>query len=452
MFEKEELELVKLSKKIHSTPKPDNIELYIKNGMELGIKRKHKNRIKYFANIAAILIFVIFITSIRVSPVLAAYVKRIPGLEYIVKLINYDKGVKAIVDNNFVQPVNISVEKDGITVTLKDMIIDNSKAILFYSIENNTTGEFIDFDSLEVRNEKGEKLKEIAIGWSSSPHDMNKKNKKEGSIEINFTDKTIIPEKFILALKLRENDSNGQKENVLSSTWNYEVPINKNKFKNMETTYTLNENLKIQDQKILFKTVTITPTRIAVTIEYDKNNSKKLLSFDDLTIINEKGEKWATITNGISGTGVDDNNKILYFQSNFYSKSKELYLTGTSIRALDKDKLVVAVDLMNNKLISAPDDKLKLRSVITKNSETAIEFGLETDKKLDEHLAYSLFYSTFKSADGKSSASILEASGTGQNGIQTIGFTIPSDIKSPIYLTLQDYPSRIKGSFKIRIK
>lgn len=452
MFEKEEQKLLKLNEKIQTAAKPVDMEQYIKNGIRLGIRRKQRIRIKYIVNAAAILIIAVFLTSIRIFPVFAAYVESIPGLEYIVKLVNYDKGIKDIVNNNFVRHVNASDEKEGIKVTIKDMIIDNSRAIIFYQIENKSTYKNIDIDDLKIKNEKGEEVKEISFSWGSVPEDMHVNKEPENSIELNFTDKTILPEKFILDFKLRADGPTADKNIILSPSWSFEIPTDKGKFKDMEKTYVLNQTAQIQGQKILFKTAKVTPTRIAVDIEYDRNNTKKILRFDDICIVNEKGEKWATIMNGFSGTRLDDDHEVLYFQSNYFSASKQLYITGTRIRAVDKTKSVVEVDIKNNNLINAPDDKLKLESITEGSSETSIKFSLAADKKLDKNYSYDLFYSIYKDSDGKSINSKSSSCSAGGNGPQIIGYIVPNNAKFPIYLTLDDYPARIKGSFKIKIK
>lgn len=252
MFEKEEQELLKLNDKLQAAASPDDMELYIRNGIKLGIKRKQKNKIKFLANAAAILILAAFLTSIRISPVFAAYIEKIPGLEYIVKVINYDKGINSIVENNFVQHINASVEKEGIRVTIKDMIIDNSKAIIFYEIKNKSNYKNIQLTSINIKDEKGKNLKEVSVNWGSYIEDMSLKKKADNCIQLDFNDKTIIPDKFILELKIGVSDSPEDRKKILESVWNYEFPTNKSNFKDMEKTYTLNQSVEVQGQKILF--------------------------------------------------------------------------------------------------------------------------------------------------------------------------------------------------------
>jgi hypothetical protein len=454
----EEKELIELRERINNTPKPDTIDEYIKNGIRLAQLKKKKTRVRIFTNVAALVTFVILSAFIRISPVFASYVSKVPGLQYLVNLINFDKGVRDAVDNNFIQHINISQEHEGLVFTLKDIIIDNSKAIMFYSIENKTNHKFVDIAEINLKDKNG---KEVLSCYSTSNFNQNISEQKElvGKSEFNFSDEyTIIPDVLFIDIKLEDEDTNEaisyDKRKILASTWKFNIPIDKKKLESMKKIYTLNQSIEIEGQKILFKTVTITPTRIAAEIEYDKDNSKKVLRYDDISIINEKGEKWATISNGISGTRKDDNHETLFFQSNYFTNPKELYIKGNSIKALYKDKLKVLVDVDKKVLLKAPDHKLTLKSVSNSKGKPSFEFQLLKDNILDKDRGYFIFQNDFEDSNGKVFDTINSRSTSSDGTYQYIYYAITSDIKfkNPIYLTIEDYPSRIKGDFKVKIK
>lgn len=456
MFDEEEKELMELGEKINSIPKPDCIDEYIKKGIEIGQKKKKRLKVKKFLNIAAAVI-IIFVTSIRISPAFAKYISTIPGLEYIVKLINYDKGIKDAVDNNFVQQVNMSEEHEDLVFTIKDMIVDDSKAIVFYSIENKGDHRFVNISEIEFDDEKGEPLIASFNYGSFINKDFSVEKKLGGSIELNFVEETVMPDKIFVRVKLRDNASEyipRDKDNILASTWNFEIPVDKKKFENMKKVYTINKIVEIEGQRIMFKDVTITPTRAAVKIEYDKNNSKKILRFDDISIVDENGEVRGTIKNGVSGSRLDDNNEILYFQSNYFNNPRELYITGSSIKALDKDKLTVIVDTDSKKLIKAPDNRLKFVSVGDYNDGLHLEFELEINEAKDTGYSYQIFDNRFKDSTGNlyycNSAGNSYSSDNNQSVY--LSFSHNTKFKNPIYLTIYEYPTRIKGDFKVKIK
>lgn len=436
---------------------PENIDDFVKKGIALGVKKKKTNKIKLIANISVISLFIILTVSVRTSPVFASYMAKVPGLEYLVKLINYDKGLQSAVENNFIQNINSSITKEGIKFTIKDVIIDNSKAIIFYSIENQKNDKYIELAKVDVTDEKGDSVKG-GVNWgTTNPGEKSSYKKIENKLEIDFLDETVLPNKLCIDVKLREKDAYGavtDMKSMLASSWNYEIPIDKDKIKDMEKSYVLNQEVKVEDQKIIFKEVKITPTRIAVKVEYDKNNTKKIFAFDDIAIINENGETWGTIMNGVSGSRIDENHEILYFQSNYFTNPKSLYISAKSIRALDKDKLTAIVDLNNSKLIKAPDDRLTLKAINKNEEETSIIFNLKADDILDKNFTYFIFNDSFKDADGKTYNFNTSGSSTDGSDIKQMIFRINSNLKinGPIYLEINNYPERIKGEFKVKIK
>lgn len=456
MFEREERELTKLGEEINNRAKPNSIDEYIKKGIEEGKKRKKRAKTKRFANIAAAITIAILITSIRVSPAIATALSKVPGLDYIVKLINYDKGIKDIVDNNFVQTVNLSEEHEDLVFTIKDIIIDNSRGIVFYSIENRGNHRFVNLNEMKFTNELGERL--IASGnWSAFiDKDMNKERKLEGTVELNFIEETIIPDKLFIDVTLRESDNGNdsrEQQTILSSTWKFQVPIDKEKFETMNRVYDIEKEVAVEGQKVIFNKLTITPTRIFLDIEYDKNNTKKILGFDDLVISNEKGEEWARINNGVTASIKDEHHETLYFQSNYFTNPKEIYIKGSSLKALDKDKLEVIVDVEKKELLKSPDDRLKLKSISNSAEGTTLEFSLLTDKVLDKQRAYGVFNHEFKDDSGKAYNSKSSGTHTNESNEQEILYDIPDDVKykNPIYLKIYEYPTRIKGDFNIKV-
>ncbi|MBC8060126.1 MAG: DUF4179 domain-containing protein [Clostridiaceae bacterium] len=456
MFDNEEKELMELSERITNSPTSDSIDEYIKRGISLGQVKKKRSKIRLFSNIAAVAIFAILITSIRVSPVLATYASKIPGLQYLVNLVSYDKGLKNAVDNNFVQHINTSQEHEGLIFTIKDIIIDKSKAIVFYSIENKTNHKFVDIYEMNLKDDKGKQVIFCSSIGGFINQDISKEKVLVGKADFNFIDdETIIPDILSIEVKLQDEATYAsiprEKINVLTSSWKFNISVDKKKFESMKKIYTLNQNIEIEGQKILFKTVTITPTQIAADIEYDKSNSKRILNFEDIEIINEKGETWA---HGMTSGGQGGNHETLFFQSNYFTNPKQLYIKGSSVKALDKDKLKVMVNVDKKVLLKAPDDKLNLKSVTNVEGKISLEFSLLTDELADKGYAYFVFQTPFEDNTGKILNYQTTMAARLEDNKHVIQYNITSDAKftNPIYLTIQDYPSRIKGDFKVKIK
>lgn len=134
-FTKEEEELEK-SKSAYSqiTIADKKSDLAILEGIRranaLKVKKKRLLPIKIL--LAASILMLVFITSVRISDTVAAYASNIPGLEKAVELIRNDKGLLAAAENEHIQKVNFSDEHEGFKVTVDSVIHDESNLIVFF--------------------------------------------------------------------------------------------------------------------------------------------------------------------------------------------------------------------------------------------------------------------------------------------------------------------------------
>ncbi|SDX03757.1 DUF4179 domain-containing protein [Paenibacillus sp. CF384] len=420
---------------------PGTIDERIRNGMRLGRQRRRRRTVTRFASYTACLLLLTMVASVRFSPVVAAYVGDLPGLRSLVELINSDKGLELAIENDFMQPIGLSEEHDGIKVTVDGVLADESRVIVFYTLTNmDGRKRVVNVQKVDLATKE-----QISISYGSS-NSNEEWESSQGTIDFNLQGGAAVPDVLQLELKV------GKDEKVVTAlpNWKFDIPIDKAKFEGLKQTYAINKTVTVEGQHITFGKMTVYPTRIGLEVAYDPTNTKKIFYFDDIRIEDERGETFGTITNGVSGSTIDENRQILYFQSNYFRKPDRLYLRANSIRALDKNKLEIKVDLDHKKLLSGPDDHLTLSDVGTskEDGQRILVFKLENDNPLDENRGYSLFDMSFKDASGKSFGSGM----TGTSGDMFQYFIKKANYQSPLTLTITDYPSRIEGDIKLRIK
>jgi len=458
-FERELAELLQAKDRAADVPIPIELDNYIQKGLAKGVKAQKAWRFRKWGTFVACFLIVAFIMTARVSPAVAAVLQQIPGLGYIVELIYYDKGLQSAVENDFIQPLGVSDVHENVMFTVDGIIMDEASLVIFYTVENKRGEGTIDFSEVKIFDEKGQALKEVTISHSSlGDPDQDGDRKIQSQINVNFYDHTLIPDRLLLKIKLREIMQEVPPElfTHLASTWEVTIPVDKDRFTGMKTVYEVNQSVFIEGQKITFEKVTVYPTRMILNVMFDPENNKKIFAFDDLTLVNEKGEEWGRILNGVTGSLPGENQQSIFFQSNYFTQPKKLYLRGKSIRALDKEDLRVTVDLDRGRIIEGPPnlvlDQIKVPSV----KETELVFSLKTNPEYEKH-GFSIFSSEFTDARGKPFA-------IGKQGIslysdnhrydQTLMFTLPGrqSFLSPITFQIQDFPSRIMDEFNIRIK
>lgn len=443
---------------------PNDIDEYILKGIKKAKKKRKSKLIKNMSVIAASILMITFVISVRISPSFAELMSNVPVLKDVVKLIykdkllKYDKGLQLALEKEFMQHIGVSDDHEDLVFTVEDIIIDEVKMIIFYSIENKGNHELINLCDINYYDENGNSL-EVSRSWSAFiDENMNEEKKLYNKVTLNFNKDTIIPDTITMETKMYKRLDRDNKE-ILDSTWKVDIPIDKTTFEAQKDIYELNEVIEIEGQKIYFDKMTIYPTTISLDVRFDEDNTKKIFSFDDIKITDENGE-WLTIRNGVSASIVDDNTRTLFFQSNYFKKPEEIYLELSSIRALDKNKLEVIVDLENNKILKAPDNRLKYMGISNDIEGEPLLFLL-TKEVEDENMHFSLFSHEVYDTDGNKikyegeGSSTLPLDDPLDEGYKQESFFYLeniSEIKGPITLKIQDYPNRIKDYYKIKVK
>jgi hypothetical protein len=372
----------------------------------------------------------------------AAYIGDITGLRSLVQLINYDKGLQLALENDFIQPLSLSDEHDGIKITVDGVLADESRVIVFYTMINKDGRQRV----INLQNVKLLNNQEISISHASS--DFNEDwETKQGTIDFYFQEGTAIPDTLDLEVMVGKNRNETDANNT---AWQFVIPIDKSKFEGLKKVYDIDQTVTVEGQRITIGTMTVYPTRIGLEVDYDPANTKKLFFFDDIRIEDEHGDTFGTINNGVSASNISENRLVLYFQSNYFRKPDRLYLRANSIRALDKSKLEVKVDLDREELLTRPDERLTFTDLGTsmEDGQNILVFHLKNEDPLDKNRQFNLFDSKYKDATGQSFDSTM----WGFSGEELQYFFKKADYQGPLTLYIADYPSRIHGDINVRIK
>lgn len=445
-MESEEQRLNQLKQEYDEIFVPDSIDDYIRGGMHRARgKKKIRTKIRVAALFASLFI-IVMAASIRISPAFASYVSSIPGMDAIVEFIQNDKGLQDVVQNDFIQYVDATDSHDGITFNVYGVIADSSRMVLFYSVKSERPND-VYLQSVDLLDPKGDNLK-VAYNFDPGPYtdDAKPENKRYNKIQLSYGSDFQIPK--MVTVKAKIQTAEGMWEGTVN------VPIDKERFKGMKQELPINETITVEDQKIHFEKAVIYPTRIALHVKIDPDNSKQIFWFEQLKLVDAKGELWPRIKNGVTATGgIDSTDRVIYFQSNYFREPNALYLKGGTMRALDKHKANFVVDLEKEKILQKPDDRLKLDNITTTDDQIKFEFTLNINKESKRF--YNLIYYKYHDITGKVYSSILHSgfSMRGDDSKQYINLAIKNeDFQGPLTFRLSDYPARIRKPFKIKIK
>ncbi|WP_144510079.1 DUF4179 domain-containing protein [Bacillus sp. FJAT-22090] len=305
------------------------------------LTKRRKRRLYSFASIAAVLLL-LFVTSVRVSPVFAQAVSKIPGISSIVGMIAYDKEIIDIVENDYYEKLGIVVTDGDYTLTLRSVVADYSGMTIFYKLE--TPDSKWSITSLDI-SQQGIPFGVVGSYISSK---SGEENVHEDKVEITSADNLSYDNrKFEFNLNL--SDAKGETK--------FSVPFAITKPIEQPKVYTLNKPVVVDGQTINIKELKISPLRAEIRLAADEQNTMELLKFTSVRLIDENGEDWAQPTNNSGGSrNFPDGDVRLFLQSNYFRQPEKLTLVMERIEALPKVSNYIEVDFEQKKVLYVPSE------------------------------------------------------------------------------------------------
>ena len=273
------------------------------------------------------------------------------------ELLADNKGLQDAMNYEYYQEINETKTVNGMKVTIQGAIPDEKGFALFYTIETDKKYQALSMDHFEIMDVLGNEIEWSSMSYGTPNFSEKGKKKFEGKIEV-FSVDGLSDFDFVTSFELRPQSVGGV-ENKISGEW-FEISFSIDEKKIApKVEYALNNEVLLGEQKILFEKMIIYPLRAELMIGFDEMNSKKILDFPDLKMVDEAGEERGKIINGtnMSFLNEEGNKQIIYLQSNYFIDTEELYLSLNKIQALDKDELNVVVDIDEEKIVQQPASK-----------------------------------------------------------------------------------------------
>ncbi|KZE38023.1 hypothetical protein AV656_03575 [Bhargavaea cecembensis] len=434
MTEREEQRLESMKERLDNIPIPEEaLSTAIRAGVrqaEQERNRKRPARRLIWPAAAVAVLLLAFVMTIRVSPAFAHAVSSLPGMSLIVDLIQDDKGLKAIMDNEYYEEVH-STDSDGtVTVTLNGVIVDQSGMVISYTVDSTTGMRDPDIEKIDLFS-GSELLEPQGISFNYPSEDGSMSN--EQLIHYNFAEplQTDIRD-FELKLTIRDAE-----EHLFSLPFTVQNPIAEGKV------YELNRTVSVDGQKLTIESITVHPLKVAIRIKEDPDNQMDILQYEDLRIEDGNGEVWSRIINGMTATQDEDGTDVYFLQSNYFEQPDLMSLRMNRMQAIDKTERLV-VDTLTGEVLETPSDgKLE----VTELSATVIETKLKTGPDF----GYG-YLGNATDANGKridlSSGGYWQIDHYSYNDLR---FT-NGDYVNPITVEFFAYPNYIEGDVTIRLE
>ena len=306
--------------------------------------QREKRAKKRIVSVAIVSLFCLsFLFSIRVSPTIASYVAKIPGIEAIVTAVSIDKGIKDIVDNEYYEEINVTQSKNGLSLTLQGVIADYSGFELFYDADAS-----FDISKLklkEVQLFQGDD--EIKCGCSFT---VNVKDQTyiSSSVKYSFSEPIAYTSKDFKAVFHFNDKDKGNIEITVPFTLQNEIA--------KEKIITANRTVDIDGQKFTLTQIRRSPLKMALDIEVDEANTMQILSLDDIAVVMQSGERRESIKNGVSISGnIRDGKFTLYLESDYFHDPEPLKIIIGAVQAVPKGGDFIEIDFGTKEVLAKPD-------------------------------------------------------------------------------------------------
>lgn len=305
-----------------------------------------------------------FILLVNFFPTFAFACGRVPVLRELAKVVAWSPSLSAAVENNYVQPIDQEKTSNNITARIEYVIVDQKQLNIFFTLRSDV------YDHLEAEMpEFPEEQPQAGITGSA----FHPENGDLLQYTLDFSDKNVpnhLTFSFVVHQWSIPDDDTFipyttdeaaaldvpyfPKENMLAAftfTLNFD-PY----YTSREKTIAVGNTFPIYGLTLTLTDAEIYPTHLRLNFADSENNTAWLKGFD-FYLENEKGERFESVSSGISSTGSQNSpmTTSFYMDSSFFSDSKSLALHITRVYWLEHDRRQFRVDLNSGTADWLPD-------------------------------------------------------------------------------------------------
>lgn len=308
-------------------------------------------------------VFAGFVMLVNCLPTFAAACGRVPFLKELAEAVCFSPSLAAAVENEYVQPIGLTQEENGITAAVEYVIVDRKQVSIFFSLDADFTDR-LDFQyQIETPEKQG--------GYSSTTGSYGEGNGELRRIDVNFVD-TDVSDTLQLTLRVYDNAAAWDETNAPPETSIYEKVEEPQQAILAEFDFSLtfdpyftaqgkvipvNHAFTIDGQTMTLTEVEVYPTHLRINLDDAPENTAWLKGLD-LYLENEHGDRFESSINGVSASGDPDGEgySTFWLDSPFFSQGEELALYITGSRWLEKEGSRVRVDLKRQKASGLAED------------------------------------------------------------------------------------------------
>lgn len=325
-------------------------------------KRRRRKKIILGPIISMAAVFALFVLAVNCSVKVAYACSQIPFLKELAEAVTFSRSLTDAVENEYVQPLNLTQEEDGVTVSVEYLIVDQKQVNVFFRIASEEEKEYTVSPKVLTRDKK-------YAGCSYHLNDHDAQNGELQSITIDFFEEDV-PDG--LTLKLDVSERGAGRVGIFEFLLEFDP-----QFTAVGKVYEINKTVILDGNEIIIRKMEVYPTHLRVNIEESSQNKDKLQSLE-FYIKTDWGMKFEPVSNGIVAHGSVDAPEITSYRadSTYFYEADHLEIVITGADWLDKSKEMVYVNLLSGETVGLPEH-VKFGKAVKQGDGWAVTFDVK---------------------------------------------------------------------------
>ena len=317
-------------------------------------KKRKKNiqiALRSLGSIAAC--FAIFVLLVNFCAPVAYACSRVPGLRELAEAVTFSRSLSDAVDNEFVQPMDLSQSANGITAEIAYLIVDQKQVNVFYRLSSEEY-PILSADP-DVYNSDGSDLHHGLVNYA-----FDLESGELGNFTIDFTQENV-PDSLLCSLKVWASGVSTEEAEPVTEqfpdTEDIPEPAYLAEFEFLlefdplftaaGKLYEVNQTVEIDGQKLTVTEVEVYPSNLRINVLESADNTAWIQTLE-YYIETDSGIRFDSGSNGLIATGSGDNPYLTSYraESTYFYNVEQLKIVITGAKFLEKSHETTYVNLV----------------------------------------------------------------------------------------------------------
>ncbi len=300
--------------------------------------------------------FALFVALVNFCMPVAYACSQVPMLRELAEAVTFSRSLTRAVDNQYVQPIDLTDTQNGITATVEYLIVDQKQVNVFFRLESEEHAQLdgeVDFTRANGDRFTG------GMSWDVNDREVPTGQLQSATLELFRDD---VPGQLQFSLEVYDSSQPPEPVSPASPVppdqylisdhpeYEQEMLAQFQFLLNFDPTfirqcrvYPVEQEVVIEGQKLTIHRVEVYPTHLRIVTENDPANTTRLQGLR-FKIEGDWGVDLERGSNGLVSQGLGDE-MTYYFESPWFLRSERLTLFITSAELADKSRERICVDL-----------------------------------------------------------------------------------------------------------